>query len=106
MAGDVQLGLDRPVGIGPVIAGWQGDTPVYYVDLVYADGTTRRMVWPKRSKGADRAAKLNALHERMALTRRLRPSVVLTHDETSFDGLVQVIRHLGGHGSSPWGAAA
>jgi hypothetical protein len=98
VAGEIQLlSGDLPVGIGPVIAGWQGATPVYYVDLVYADGTTRRMVWPKRSKGADRAAKLTAINERMALTRQLRPAVVLTHDEASFAGLVRVIRDLGGH---------
>lgn len=84
----------RPVGIGPVIAGWVGDQPVYYVDMVFADGSVLRLSYPKRSKGADRAAKLSAINERMRIAKRLRPDVVLTHDEASFCGLVSLLSRM------------
>lgn len=87
----------RPVGIGPVIAGWNGDQPVYYVDMVFADGSILRLSYPKRRKGADRAAKLSAINERMRLAKWLRPEVVLTHDEASFCGLVSLLSRMRAH---------
>ncbi|GEM_PF-2758572 len=87
--------LDRhPVGIGPVIAGWDDDRPVYYVEMVFADGSVLRRSYPKRGKGADRAAKLSAIRERMGLVKLLRPEVVLTHDEASFWGLVSLLSQM------------
>lgn len=93
---------DRPVGIGPVIAGWDGAEPVYYVDLVYASGETRRLTWKKSSPRADRQAKLAAIRERINLANRLRPNggVVLAHDQDSFSGLVTVLSRLSGRGGA------
>lgn len=83
---------DRPVGIGPVIAGWANGQPVYWVEVVDADGTTRRQTFPKRGAGADRRAKLEAICWRMRLANRLRPAgVVLIHDQMSFAGLVALL---------------
>lgn len=82
---------ERPVGIGPVIAGWHDDRPVYFVDVVLGDGTTRRAVWQKRRRGADQPVKNEAYRQRILLANKLRPQVVLTHDEASFLGLVALL---------------
>ena len=89
-------GVDgKPVGIGPVISGWDGDQPIYYVEMVFDNGTTTRLSYPKRSRGADPCAKMAAFNDRMHITKMLRPQVVLTHDEISFAGLVNLISRLG-----------
>ncbi|WP_431860104.1 hypothetical protein [Azospirillum sp.] len=80
---------EAPVGIGPVISGWDSNVPVYYVDLVFADGSVQRLMWRKSTKGLDKKAKGNAIFERMKLAERFRgDNVVLTHDLVSFNGLV------------------
>jgi hypothetical protein len=84
----------NPVGIGPVIAGYSGDGPVYYVDLVFPDGSTDRLIWEKARRGADRGAKLSATRKRISLAEQLRPEVVLAHDQQSFQGLVTIIQGL------------
>lgn len=82
---------ERPVGIGPVIAGWHDGKPVYFVDIAYRDGSTKRMVWAKRRQGADQSVKNEAYRQRILLANKLRPEVVLTHDEASFVGLVSLL---------------
>lgn len=88
----------EPVGIGPVIAGWQDGVPVYYVDLLFADGSTKRLTWQKAKKGADRSAKLSAIRERINLAKRLRPAGfgALIHDADSFNVLVGVLSAVTG----------
>lgn len=87
---------NAPVGIGPVITGRQGECPAYYIDLVYPDGSTERLFWTKACRGADRMAKLSAIRQRIALAEKLRPEVVLAHDQQSFQGLVTIIKGLRG----------
>jgi hypothetical protein len=76
------------VGIGPVIAGHSDRQPVYFVDLLLADGVVSRRIWPKAARRTDRPAKLAAIRERIRLAEQFRPHVVLAHDRASFDGLV------------------
>jgi hypothetical protein len=44
--------------------------------------------------GMDRSAKLTAIRERITLAEKLRPVVVLAHDQQSFQGLVSIIQGL------------
>lgn len=83
---------DKPVGIGPLIAGWDEGTPVYYFCVVLPDGSIRRVMKPKRTHRADRVAKGNAIWERAVMIRDNRPGgLVVTHDAASFDALVSCL---------------
>ena len=95
-----------PVGIGPVIAGWNDGHPCYFFEVAYLDGRTERRTIEKRRPGADRVAKLAAYHARMQIATALRESgaLVLAHDKSSFQGLLSVIGRLAPR-SAPQSAA-
>ena len=82
------------VGIGPVIAGRQTDgRPAYYIDVVQIDGTQHRHWWCKRSRGADRKAKLEAVLSRIRMAADLRRTggCILAHDRNSFEMLCRML---------------
>ena len=87
--------LNDVLGIGPVISGWQDDRPCYWFDLLLAGGIIERRIWWKSSRGADKKAKADAVFERSRLVQEIRECycVVVVHDECSFDGFVQWVRH-------------
>jgi len=80
-----------PVGIGPVISGYENGAPVYYVDVAYRSGRVTRMSWPRAGRAFDRATKNEAYRQRIILANQHRPGVVLTHDQDSFLGLVSLL---------------
>ena len=87
-----------PVGVGPVLSQWDKGDPCYVFRAVFQDGSTTLYRFPKSRDGADRAAKLAAIRARISLANdtRARDGLVLTHDESSFTGLVALIGALTG----------
>lgn len=77
----------RPIGIGPIISCRSGDA-AYYFDVLYPDGQTERLSHARRTHKLDRPAKIAAIHQRSRMIEALRPGIVVTHDQTSFDALV------------------
>jgi hypothetical protein len=80
------------IGIGPVISGAEGGTPIYYIDLLLRNGELQRMTWARAGRAFDRVAKNDAYRIRILLANQHRPNVVLTHDQTSFEGLVLLMQ--------------
>ena len=88
-------GAAIPVGIGPVLAGWDAGKPVYYADLIYAGGETKRMVWEKCRPGADRTAKNEGYNwcNRLAASLRTQGTrVARLYDESSFEAVAALLR--------------
>lgn len=86
-------GESRILGIGPVIADWNGSRHSYYVETVGSDATVERRWWEKQSRKADRAAKLAAIRFRIEAAKKLRSEggIVLLHDLHSFQSFVGIV---------------
>lgn len=88
---EVGVGAVAPIAIGPVLAGWEKGQPVYYADMLFPGGETRRMTWAKRRKGGDRPVKTEATricNNLMAGFRARGLAVFRLYDEASFNGAV------------------
>jgi hypothetical protein len=83
-----------PIGIGPALAGWAENRPVYFFDALYADGGIGRFLFERAAKKIDPKAKAEAHRVRLLFAEEARAAgrpIVLAHDAVSFAGLVRLL---------------